>query len=110
MCSTHSTLSSQAATALQILKNTFCTRETCIISSQQTSLMENEKVYSCSKLSCNACLTINNTSCTQQTCKAFSKLHLPNTNTCDIQCPMKSHGDGFKIIPIHLSKDSSTCN
>ncbi|KOX74959.1 hypothetical protein WN51_12643 [Melipona quadrifasciata] len=30
----HSTLTSQAANALQILKNTFCTRENCIISSQ----------------------------------------------------------------------------
>lgn len=51
-------------------------------------------------------------SCTQQTYKTFSKLHLPNTNTyinhIPSRVPIKSHGDGLKIIPIYLSQDTHT--
>ncbi|CAD1474135.1 unnamed protein product [Heterotrigona itama] len=117
----HSTLTSQAANALQILKNTFCTRENCIISSQQTmkncSFGKNE-VYT--KSTCSLCLSTNNTSnkineqkisCIQQTCKTFSKLHLPtniSSNCTSSRIPMKSDGDGFKIIPIYLSQDTCT--
>ncbi|KOC58866.1 hypothetical protein WH47_01390 [Habropoda laboriosa] len=114
----HKTLTSKAANALQILKETFCNQENCATSLLQTS-KENEETHT--KLTCGTCLSINTmnnklfkqeTLCAQQSCNDLSKLHLPNTCTCSNNAsshiPMKSHGDGFKIIPIYLSQNSNT--
>lgn len=115
-CFSQNCLDTQAANALQILKTTFCNQETCIASSlrslKETYLL-NESDDSCMCLSD----TINkilpqDTCCTAQTCKPYSKLHLPKTNSCNKnstpQVPMRSRGDGFKIIPICISQTSNT--
>ncbi|CAK9829817.1 hypothetical protein ANTRET_LOCUS7100 [Anthophora retusa] len=107
-------LTSEAANALHILKETFCTRETCPTSSPQI-FKENERI--CTELVCGTCLSINSIDnnlfdqeafCKSRACNVFSKLHLPNTctysNTVSSRLSMKSHDDGFKIIPVCLSQ------
>lgn len=114
-CSYRSTLSSQAANALQILKETFCTRENCPDSSVH-NLNNYQDEDACVNSTCDACLSINDMNsrayipCGQQSCKVVSKLHLPNANTYSTcsHVPIKSYGDGLKVIPIYLSQDS--CN
>ncbi|XP_012143188.1 uncharacterized protein LOC105662773 isoform X2 [Megachile rotundata] len=118
-------LSSGAFNALQILKNTFCTQESCF-ASPRTS----KQNYSCKddgrvreKSICTVCSSRNDIEnkmcglepfCTEETCGAFSNLHVPKTSVYDVKeacsaCSVrtKSHGDGFKIIPICLSQDSN---
>ena len=118
-----STLAADAANALQILKNTFCTQETCIA----TSLHSLKESCTLKERTCN-CVPLNSDAgssgvsiadkafgqhtlfCMQQTCKPYSKLHLPKTsshNKCNSpQTQTKSRGDGFKIIPIRISPSS----
>ncbi|XP_034187546.1 uncharacterized protein LOC117607687 [Osmia lignaria lignaria] len=122
--SIHSTLTSQAVNALQILKDTFCNQENCRTPSLQT-FKQNYPFKEDGKVSiksvCTVCSSGNNienklseeqTFCMQQTCKALSKLHLPKKNTYNentvSNLPAKSHGDGFKIIPICLSQHSNS--
>ncbi|CAL7944172.1 unnamed protein product [Xylocopa violacea] len=110
-----STLTSRAENALKVLKDTFCSRENCITSSLQTlkdySFTKSEEM--CTKQTCDACLNMNNMDnkifgqkiCIRQTCNVFSKLRLPKTSNDSIysHISIKSHGDGFNVVPIYLS-------
>ncbi|XP_076763390.1 uncharacterized protein LOC143430839 [Xylocopa sonorina] len=115
-----STLTSRAENALQILKDTFCSRENCITSSLQSlkdcSFAKSEETYT--KQTYDACSNANNADnkifgqeiCIRQTCRVFSNLRLPKTSTDSIysDVSIKSHGDGFNIVPIYLSQDFCT--
>ena len=116
-----STLATDAANALQILKDTFCNQETCIATSLQ-SLKESctlkESEHNSVPSNCDTHSSISSIVdkafgqhvlfCTQQTCKPYSKLHLPKTSSHNKspQIQTKSRGDGFKIIPIRISPSS----
>ena len=116
-----STLATDAANALQILKNTFCNQETCIATSLQclkesctlkesehNSVPSNSDICSSRSSVADKAFGQHALFCTQRTCKPFSKLHLPKTNN-HIKSPQtqtKSRGDGFKIIPIRISPSS----
>lgn len=118
-----STLATDAANALQILKDTFCNQETCTATSLQ-SLKESctlkEDEHKSVPSNCDVDSSISSITdkafgqhalfCTQQTCKPYSKLHLPKTSSHNKsnspQTQTKSRGDGFKIIPIRISPSS----
>ncbi|XP_054016186.1 uncharacterized protein LOC128896753 [Hylaeus anthracinus] len=107
-------LTSQAANALEILKNTFCSRENCLVTSQHSlkkSCVSMQNVDTCEKSTClNKSSSAGKTS-TQDTFytqnfEACSKLRLRATRTCIKRKAAKSRG--FKIIPICLLQNSDS--
>ncbi|XP_015440326.1 PREDICTED: uncharacterized protein LOC107195071 [Dufourea novaeangliae] len=112
-------VSLEAANALEILKNTFCSQENCIASSLEnlkTGYMSKKSKGACINSNYDACLNrsssmnqifVDDTCCMAQSCKPPSKLHLPTTNVCNrpncSQVRMKSDSNCFKIIPTEMS-------
>ncbi|XP_076629142.1 uncharacterized protein LOC143345664 [Colletes latitarsis] len=116
-CYLQGALSLQAANALRILKDTFCSQENCLASSSHSlnkSHLSKEFEDVCDKATCNVCLSksssINKTFVqdafyTRQTCETFLQTkHICKKGNSHV--PKKSRRNGFKIIPICLLENS----
>ncbi|XP_076655123.1 uncharacterized protein LOC143360291 [Halictus rubicundus] len=118
-CAPPKPISSETANALEILKNTFCSQESCMASSLEhfsNCCLFKKRTSGCAQPPCIACINRSsssssaNTCCIEQTRKPLSRLHLPTTSTYKqngSQIHMKSN-DNFKIIPICHSQMSNS--